>query len=369
MARWCNGGGGVQGGSLAPIPAAATNIVAIATSWFGNAALRADGTALVWGAIRTTTSSLTNVADLACLGNSFMGNPSYTLGLQPNGTLIVDPYSPLNPLKVPTYPANQITAIAAGSYNGFAAVGSGPPVFPGMPVNRTVAAGSCACFRAVAAGTMPISYQWSVNGTNISGATNTALVLTNVQPNLAGNAYSLIASNALGVTTNGAMLLNVLPLEFAIQPAAIATSAGATAAFSITNLIGVGTFAYQWLCNNTNIDGATNASLSLTNVQANQSGNYSVVVTNAYGNATNNATLTVQPFVFNLSSTNVFFSTNGMQLQLAGVFATNAMILYASTDLVSWLPILTNPPATGSVLFLDSDATNWPQRFYRATEQ
>ena len=84
---------------------------------------------------------------------------------------------------------------------------------------------------------------------------------------------------------------------------------------------------------------------------------------------TNNATLTVQPFVFNLSSTNVFFSTNGMQLQLAGVFATNAMILYASTDLVSWLPILTNPPATGSVLFLDSDATNWPQRFYRATEQ
>jgi hypothetical protein len=270
---------------------------------------------------------------------------------------------------LPSYPANSITAIAAGSYNGFAVVGSGPPVFPGLPVNRTVASGSSAYFRAVAAGTMPISYQWIVNGTNISGATNTALVLTNVQPNLAGNYYSLVASNALGVTTNGAMLLNEVPLEFAIQPAAISTSAGATAAFSVTNLIGVGPFAYQWQSNNISIAGATNASLSLTNVQANQSGNYSVVITNAYGNVTNNATLTVQPFVFDLSSTSLFFSTNGMQLQLDGVFATNAVILYASTDLISWLPILTNPPATGSVQFLDSDATNWPQRFYRTSEQ
>jgi hypothetical protein len=165
------------------------------------------------------------------------------------------------------------------------------------------------------------------------------------------------------------MLLNEVPLEFAIQPAAISTSAGATATFSVANLIGVGPFTYQWQSNNTSIAGATNASLSLTNVQVSQSGNYSVVVTNAYGNITNNATLAVQPFVFNTGSTNLMFTTNGLQLQLNGIFAANSVILYASTDLISWLPILTNPPATGSVLFLDSDATNWPQRFYRATEQ
>jgi hypothetical protein len=353
-------GTGQYGSGFNPGPVA-TNIVAIATGWYGSAGLRPDGTILTWGPVGFLhNSSFTNFVDLVCPGQS-----SDIIGLRRNGTLV--DANVANSL--PNYPANSITAIAAGSYNGFAAVGSGPPVFPGLPVNRTVAAGSCAYFRAVAAGTMPISYQWSVNGTNISGATNTALVLTNVQPNLAGNGYSLIASNALGVATNGAMLLNVVPLEFAIQPAAISTSAGATAAFSVTNLIGVGPFAYQWQFNSTNLDGATNASLSLTNVQADQSGNYSVVVTNAYGNATNNAALTVQPFVFDMSSTNVFFSTNGMQLQLDGVFATNAVILYASTDLISWLPILTNPPATGSVLFLDSDATNWPQRFYRVTEQ
>jgi hypothetical protein len=352
------------GTRVTPVPAAATNIVAIATGWFGNAGLRADGTVLIWGSANKpliSPGAFTNVMDLACPLNA-SGNCD-VLALRGNGTLFE--YSS----SVPVYPTNNITAIAAGSYNGFAAVGNGPPVFPGLPVNRTVAAGSCAYFRAVAAGTMPINYQWTVNGTNISGATNTVLVLTNVQPDLAGNSYSLIASNAFGVTTNGAMLLNEVPLEFAIQPAAISTSAGAAATFSITNLIGVGPFAYQWQSNNISIAGATNASLSLTNVQANQSGSYSVVVTNAYGNVTNNATLAVQSFVFNTGSTNLMFTSNGLQLQLNGVFATNTVILYASTDLISWLPILTNPPTIGSVLFLDSDATNWPQRFYRATEQ
>jgi hypothetical protein len=61
--------------------------------------------------------------------------------------------------------------------------------------------------------------------------------------------------------------------------------------------------------------------------------------------------------------------SNGLRLQLDGVFATNSVIIYASTNLVGWLPILTNSPATGSVLFLDSSATNRPRRFYRATEQ
>jgi hypothetical protein len=62
-------------------------------------------------------------------------------------------------------------------------------------------------------------------------------------------------------------------------------------------------------------------------------------------------------------------TTNGLQLRLNGVFASQSVVIYASTDLLSWLPILTNPPATGSVLFLDSSATNRPRRFYRATEQ
>jgi hypothetical protein len=427
------------------VPSTATNIVAIATSWYGNAALRADGSLLVWGSINFPVSGFTNILDVVCPINAFADN-SDVLALRRNGTLVE--YSG----SVPKYPTNNITAIAAGSYNAFAVVGNGPPIFPGLPVNRTVAAGSRAYFRAVAVGTMPISYQWNANGANISGATNSVLVLTNVQPNLAGNYYSLIASNALGVATNGAMFLNVVPLEVYATTTNLPALAGATVKFSAT-VIGQGPFGYQWFFNgtnllgmitntlsltnvqleqagaytvaasnsygsvtssivnlavvpllittaptnksvitgsspafsvvasslvplgyqwqfnSTNLSGATTNSLTLTNVQVSQAGLYSVVVSNSYGSVTANATLAVKPFAFTTGGTNLLMTTNGFQLQVNGIFASQSMVIYASTDMISWLPILTNPPATGSVRFLDSAATNWSQRFYRATEQ
>ena len=59
----------------------------------------------------------------------------------------------------------------------------------------------------------------------------------------------------------------------------------------------------------------------------------------------------------------------GLKLQLDSVYSSNTVVLFASTNLVNWLPILTNPPTRGSVLFLDVAATNMAQRFYRATER
>jgi hypothetical protein len=68
-----------------------------------------------------------------------------------------------------------------------------------------------------------------------------------------------------------------------------------TAAFSV-NVSGTAPFSYQWSFNGKNISGATNASLTLTNVQFSQAGNYAVCVTNAYGSAlSSNALLLVPP--------------------------------------------------------------------------
>ena len=158
-------------------------------------------------------------------------------------------------------------------------------------------------------------------------------------------------------------------MEFFIQPQTLAVAVGATAKFTVPYTNGVGPFNWQWQCNNTNISGATNASLSLTNVQLNQAGTYSLVAGNGYGNVTNTAPLTVLPMAFSASSTNLLMTTNGFKFRLDSVYATQSVVILASTNLVSWLPILTNPPATGSVLFLDSAATNLPQRFYQAVEQ
>ena len=349
------------------VPSAATNIVAIATGWYGNAALRADGTILTWGSINSPSSGLTNVMDVACPFNFQGGSAASVLAVRGDGTVIEYQVAVITAL--PPYPTNNVAAIAGGSGDGLMLVGSSPPIFSGMPVNRTVATGSRAYFRSVAVGAMPMSYQWDCNGTNILGATNSMLVLTNVQPVQSGGYYSLIASNALGMVTNGSMMLNEVPVDFSIQPQTLSTVIGATATFTIAYTNGVGPFAYQWQSNNVNISGATNNFLSLTNVQLNQSGTYSLVASNGYGSSTNNATLVVQPFVFNGGSMNLIMTSSGLRFRLDSVYAAHSVIVFASTDLVSWLPILTNPPATGSVLFLDSAATNTPQRFYRATER
>ena len=52
-------------------------------------------------------------------------------------------------------------------------------------------------------------------------------------------------------------------------------------------------FAYQWQYNNVNLTGATNATLSLTNVQPSGSGLYTVQLSNSNGTASATATLTV----------------------------------------------------------------------------
>jgi hypothetical protein len=72
---------------------------------------------------------------------------------------------------------------------------------------------------------------------------------------------------------------------------------------------------------------------------------------------------------FDTSAPNLRLTTNGFRLQVDGVLATNSVVIYASTNSMNWLPILTNGPATGSVSFLDAAATNWPRRFYRAAER
>ncbi|MHB8519616.1 MAG: immunoglobulin domain-containing protein [Limisphaerales bacterium] len=71
--------------------------------------------------------------------------------------------------------------------------------------------GSAASFRPIITGAEPVSYQWRLNGTNLPGATNAALVLTNVQPTDNGS-YSLLATNAIGCALSPeAILTGVQP--------------------------------------------------------------------------------------------------------------------------------------------------------------
>ena len=87
-----------------------------------------------------------------------------------------------------------------------------PPVFLTQPQSLTVVRGQNANFSAFAGGSVPLSYQWRLNGVNLPGATNTSLALTNVQMSNAGP-YSVVVTNSLGsMISSNAMLTVNLPV-------------------------------------------------------------------------------------------------------------------------------------------------------------
>ena len=84
------------------------------------------------------------------------------------------------------------------------------------------------------------------------------------------------------------------PATVAVTPATATVYSGQSARFSST-VVGAAPFSYQWSCNGVGLEGATNASLALTNLQPANSGLYSVAVTTANGVAVSGAaTVTVQ---------------------------------------------------------------------------
>jgi hypothetical protein len=74
------------------------------------------------------------------------------------------------------------------------------PAIYGQPLSQAALPGSNATF-VVIAGTPPLAYQWRFNSGNLSGATNSTLTITNVQPVNAG-AYSVVISNSSGALTS-----------------------------------------------------------------------------------------------------------------------------------------------------------------------
>ena len=162
-----------------------------------------------------------------------------------------------------------------------------PVTITRQPQSLVLSAGSPAVFTVAAAGTAPLSYQWQVNGAGIAGATNDTLTLGSVAPGNAGD-YVVVVSNVVGPErSSDAQLAVLLPPAITPLPSAVVVPVGTNVTFTVT-VSGQSPFFYQWLLNGANIPGASNDSLTLTNVQPADSGNYSVIVANAGGAVASN---------------------------------------------------------------------------------
>ena len=154
------------------------------------------------------------------------------------------------------------------------------PVFTNQPSSGTIVAGSSTNLTASAVSMLPVSYQWSCNGTNITGATNPVLSITNAIISQSGT-YVLAATNGSGSVSSTPVVLTVVPLAVTnFLGAALVTGGSTTLTAGVQSSYSV---AYQWRLNGTNVAGATNRSLSLSNVTSAQAGSYSLILSNSAG--------------------------------------------------------------------------------------
>ncbi|MDB6026058.1 MAG: hypothetical protein JWM68_2281, partial [Verrucomicrobiales bacterium] len=304
-------------------------------------------------------------------------------------------------------------------------LGPGLPTIAAQPLATNNFTGSSVGFRVVAVSSSPLTYRWMFQGSNltdnavVSGSTNANLLLTGISTNNQGT-YTVRISNSSGSITSAPANLIVLDssravfveelegdmggvLNVPIQMQALGnehalnfsllfnpdilshpriTNSPVGATISVfTNSVSAGQFGVTLMLPTNQIvaPGTPEWARVLFDVvtglpegTTTQIGFGDVPITRAVS-ATNGATLTAlfaagQVTLHSIPTveTGTRLPDKRYQLLLNGIIGRNYCI-EASSNLTAWVPINTNQIGTnGALLFIDNQATNIANRFYRA---
>jgi len=146
-----------------------------------------------------------------------------------------------------------------------------------------------------------------------------------------------------------------------VNPASTNVQCGSTLSLTTSGVSGTPPLAYQWYDYASNpIANATNITLTLTNVHPSQNGNYSVIVTNSLGSATNFCTLTVTdtvPPVITLNGNNPTTVILGTAYTDAGATAVDACD--GSVSVTTSNGVNTAVAGTYTVTYTANDGVNY----------
>lgn len=261
-----------------PMPLDLTNAISISVGYYHSVAVRADGSVSAWGDVQFGESGvdqITNVAQvsadyysLVLLRNGKVTTNRFefhyfgedliptnlatvtgvaagsgiAMALEADGTVTVWGSNAHGACDVPPG-IERITSISAGGdggETGFCLALSAPaaPMITRGPASQKVAVGSTATLSVSAQGAPPLSFQWFRGSESISGATQAALVLTNVQPADSGT-YSVQVSNPYGVVSTNATITVAPYLDVSMVPAIKLTGGvGSTYRIEFSNALG-----------------------------------------------------------------------------------------------------------------------------------
>ncbi len=168
-----------------------------------------------------------------------------------------------------------------------------PPTIQRQPTNFSLLAGGSFTLSVTASNAA--SYQWFLNSNAIPSATASSYTVNNAQATNGGNYYVTITNSLGSINSATAQVTVGAPPLILTQPQNLVLNQGGGGAFNVGISGSSSNVTYQWFYNLTNaLAGATNSSYSVSNVQWNTAGSYSVSVSNSYGNTlSSNASLVV----------------------------------------------------------------------------
>jgi len=229
-----------------------------------------------------------------------------------------------------------------------------PPTFNLQPVGAIVRAGSNYTFQAIATGPAPIGYYWLKGAAVIPGANSSTLALFNLQDVDTGN-YAAVATNSFGSTTSVVAVLTVNSVPLLIgEPADASVAPGSPASFAI-NVNGP-LLSYAWFKDGSPVPGATNATLTISNVVLGTQGSYQAIVTNFAGAVTSRVAL----LTFNSVALNIVAQPQSLTATQGTSVTLSVLVSGVPPFAYQWIfgsiPI---PDATNSSLTFSSiDSTN-----------
>jgi len=152
---------------------------------------------------------------------------------------------------------------------------------------------------AAANGQAPLSYQWTHNGTDIPGATDTVFSLPSVILSNAGT-YACRVMDSINdtVTSMDAVLQVAEHIAIVTQPDSLTVPEGQPATFSVEISGGLGPISYQWKKDGGDITGADQSAYTIGSTRMGNEGDYTCVVTDEFvpeNVVSDIATLTVIP--------------------------------------------------------------------------
>jgi len=248
------------------------------------------------------------------------------------------------------------------------ALDDGAPMIVREPLSQAALAGSNVVLRTEAIGWPLPVYQWQHEGTNLPGATNGWLTLTNFGSEYLGS-WRVVASNGVGVASSA---VANLAGYWVPRPQIIAYGSGDNRRVGDRTVLEVTAVSslpmtYRWYLNGVLLAGITNNAWAITNLSESSAGVYTVSASNQAGVATSGPiavsvmpAYTSQPPSFSGSWAG---PATGFRLELPVDNRPRSVLV--STNLSNWSTQFLVAPTGLPQVLNDAAATNLPHRFYR----